>query len=240
MIITTMRDPLKVLYEENIPDFSLVNKVVAGNLYIAMQLSCGHIGVCATLGNRLEAGIQSLERIDFSNISHRMLLISYYNALFSKEQESLPEADIFDSLNFRSQGPVVMVGYFRPLVRKFDQAEIPVEVFDLKQDDTRLRPYKDIGNSLKKAMVIILTSTSLVNNTFAEILDHAGKDAGVYMLGPTTILHQTMFRYPAIKGLFGMKIPQNETRVLNIISAGGGTPEFSPFTTKVAFFPPIA
>jgi hypothetical protein len=37
-----------------------------------------------------------------------------------------------------------------------------------------------------------------------------------------------------------MRIPQNETLVLDIISAGGGTPELSPFTTKVAFFPPIA
>ena len=80
----------------------------------------------------------------------------------------------------------------------------------------------------------------MVNNTFAEILDHAGEDAIVYMLGPTTILHQTMFRYPAIRGLVGMRIPQNETRVLDIISAGGGTPEFSPFTNKVASLPPIA
>lgn len=180
MSITTMRDLLKVVYEENTPDFSLVKKVVAGIMYIAIQLGSGHIGVCATLQNRLETGILSIDRINFSNISHRMLLISCYNALLSKEQESLSERDIFGSINFRSQGTVVMVGCFRPLVRKFDEAGILVGVFDLKQDDTRLRPYKDIGNSLERANVIILTSTALANNTFAEILDHAGEDASVY------------------------------------------------------------
>jgi uncharacterized protein (DUF4213/DUF364 family) len=229
-------NPLQILFREFPPDFTKVKRIVAGEMYVALQLHDGNIGVCATLGYDFKINLQQLPNIDLSIPSHRILLISYYNALFNHRQDADSYGDIFDILNFSQAGSIAMIGLFRPLVRKFDQAAIPLQVFDLKQDDARLEPYSEIIKSLKYATEVLLTSTSLVNDTFSEVINYVNPGANVYMLGPSTILHEKLFEYETIKGLFGMFIPANEDRVIEVIKANGGTPEFSAFCTKVVLY----
>lgn len=235
MNLHEVSDPLQVLFNECPPDLNLVKKIVPGELYVAVQLIDGNIGVSATLGSRFNADAGRLSAFDLSDQSHRIFLIAYYNAFFNPKIKVHQTGDIYDVVNFSGSSSVVMIGYFRPLVRKFDEAGIPLKIFDLKEDDERLMPISNLADHLGGAEQVILSSTSLVNRTFNDVINHVNMAANVYLLGPSTILHPLFRNYPVIKGLFGMYIPGDEERVLKVIAGNGGTPEFSAFTQKIVY-----
>jgi uncharacterized protein (DUF4213/DUF364 family) len=226
-------DPLFHLLNQVAPEPAKIDHIVQGNLYLALQLKNGRVGVCANLGNYSDDEFESLEKIDLSSISTRIRLIAYYNALFSAE--AIPDAkeDIFTHLDFRMAGNIVMIGYFKPLVKKFDALGIPLSIFDLVQDDPRILPYSALETTLPAADTAIVTSTTLANNTFENIMSLVKRDANVYMLGPSTIMHPVMFDYEQIRAIYGMSFTPGDHRVLQVIGNHGGTPDFSPFGQKI-------
>lgn len=225
-------DPLEKLLHDFPPQAGKIKKSVPGAMYHATLLHNGQLGVCATLGFPVSAPPLSSEP-DLSDPSQRIPLISYYNALFNPEAKEHDQLDIFSHLDFSHAGSIVMIGFFRPLVKKFDATGIPVKVYDINQEDPRLTDYETLSLYLKKADSVIITSTTLVNNTFPGIIRQLKRDACAYLLGPSTLLHPVMFGYPNIKALYGMKFQADDERVIQVISANGGTPEFSGFATKV-------
>jgi len=230
------QDPLQQLILQHPPEPGLIMATYGGAMYHATLLRNGQLGVCATLGNTV-APLPEIIPTDLRDPALRIPLISYYNALFNPEAREHDQLDIFSHLDFAYAGSIVMIGYFRPLVQKFDTAGIPLIVFDINQEDARLTPYASLPETLSRADTIIITSTTLVNNTFPDIIRHMNQDAAAYMLGPSTLLHPCMFRYPGIKALYGMKFQPGDLRVTDIITANGGTPEFSRYATKVCVKP---
>jgi uncharacterized protein (DUF4213/DUF364 family) len=226
-------DPLKRLLSIHPLDLEGIEQVVHGNLYLAIELKNGEIGVCATLGEETMPFLFTSSNLDLDCPAHRIHLIAYYNALFNSGVIPDAKEDIFTHLNFRTAGDIVMIGYFRPLVKKFDALHIPLRIFDLKNDDARLTPYSLLESTLPLADTVIITSTTLVNNTFEQIAGLLKPGARAYMLGPTTIMHPVMFSFPQLKALYGMAIHPADQKVLDIIASHGGTPEFSPFAQKI-------
>ncbi len=227
-------NPLQLLLNQFPPDFSNIHTVTAGQMYVALQLTNGNIGVCARLDYEFPPDILKVRAINLSEPSHRILLIAYYNALLNPRAAYSSQGDIFSEIDFSKTGPIVMVGNFRPLLKKFDDASIDVAVFDLKQDDARLKPYSEIYSYLADATDVILTSTSLVNDTFSEMISRIGAGTKVYMLGPSTILHKTMFQFNPVISLSGMIFPAQTSEVIKVIAGNGGTPEFSKYACKVS------
>jgi uncharacterized protein len=226
-------DPLSQLLSQYPPDPSLIDCVIQGDLYLAMKLKDGRIGVCATLGNTGGKEFDSSINIDLSSVYSRIRLIAYYNALFNAVAVTDAKEDIFTHLNFSQAGKIVMIGYFRPLVKKFDALSIPLSIFDLAHDDTRITPYSILDAVLPSADTVIVTSTTLVNNTFAKMISLVKQDAKAYMLGPTTIMHPVMFSYPQIRAIYGMSFTPGDQRPLEVVGNNGGTPDFSPFAQKI-------
>ncbi len=73
----------------------------------------------------------------------------------------------------------------------------------------------------------------MFNGTFKVVTDSVSAHCDVFMLGPSTIMHDDMFKYTRVKALFGSVFKPHDKTVLNIIRAGGGTPEFSGHMQKV-------
>jgi len=224
-------DPLEYLLKMYPPDFTKIAKRIYGNVYFAIMLHDGNIGVCATLGNPIEP-VEINSPIALESPSWRILLIAFYNALLNPHIKPNGFTDIFNHVNFNSNDNIVMIGFFRPLVAKFDSHGIPVKVFDIQQEDTRLTPYEQLDSELQRADNVIITSTTFVNNTFASIISKIRPDAKAYLLGPSSIVHPVIFNYPQVLAIFGMRFQANRKMVLDIIANNGGTPDFSSFAQK--------
>ncbi len=228
-----MQEPLEYFFKKYGIDFKSIARIVCGETYVAVVLKNGKIGVCATLNHYVNINIQDLRIPDLQNIQHRIALNAYYNAAFNYQNQYDTTIDIFDKIDFKKYTKIVMIGFFRSLVEKFEKDKIDLTIFDKAAEDEKLT---DMDNQLKevtKADALILSSTTVFNNTFLDLVDATKDGCDIYTLGPSTILQTEMFQYRNIKLLFGAIFGPNDVNTLKIVRQGGGTKQFLPFMDKV-------
>ncbi|HAG17227.1 MAG TPA: hypothetical protein DCG69_12015 [Bacteroidales bacterium] len=226
-----MTDPITHYYQKYTFQPSLIKTFIAGERYVAVLFLNGNIGVCATLGQKVKAEIP--ETIDLKNTGDRIILTAYYNALLNYENSYSQELDIFEAIDFNQFQNIVMVGHFRPVVKRFQQAGIPLFIFDKKEDEEILEEMKNQMQFIQKADAVILTATSIFNQSFMELVENTNENASVFILGPSAIMHNDMKAYPNVKWIFGSVFEPFDERVLNAIKANLGTRYFSQFSRKV-------
>lgn len=228
-----MQEPLSYFFEKYGIDLQNIKHIVCGEKYVAVQLKNGHVGVCATLNNYVNIDVRDLRFPDLNKIPHRIVLNAYFNAVFNYQNIYNTSIDIFDKMDFKPFKKIVMIGFFRSLVEKFERENTPLTIFDKCEEDPKLTNMQQQIEQVSKADALILTSTSVFNNTFMELIDAAGENCNIFMLGPSTILSKEMFKYKNIKILFGSVFEKEDIMTLKIIQAGGGTKQFMPFMKKV-------
>lgn len=228
-----MNEPLAHFYQLYGFDKNLIEKVVYGEKYIAVGLKNGNLGVCATLMNPLDSTLSELFIPDLSLLSHRIFYNAYLNALVNHRNVFNSTSDIFDKIDFRNSGNVVMIGYFHSLAEKFRNSGIPLTIFDLEDQSGDVEPLEKQIESVAEADTVVLTSTSVFNQTFLSLVNSTKTDSNVYLLGPSTILHPEMFCYRNVNILFGSLFEKNKEDVIDLIESGHGTPEFSKVMRKV-------
>lgn len=126
-----------------------------------------------------------------------------------------------------------MVGFFRSLVDKFEKEKIKLTIFDKMEQDEKLTDMSKQLSEISEADALILSSTTVFNNTFLELINSTKDTCDIYTLGPSTILSKEMFQYKNTKVLFGSVFELNDVNTLKIIQHGGGTKQFMPFMDKV-------
>jgi uncharacterized protein (DUF4213/DUF364 family) len=102
--------------------------------------------------------------------------------------------DAFDATEIRPGDKVVVVGAFVPFLREQKRRRQPFVV--LEQDPATLkpeelpffRPAEQAPNVVPEADVLLITGTTLINNTLEELLGLAKPAARVTMVGPTVSL----------------------------------------------------
>ena len=228
------KEPLALLMDQYGYDCRDIERIVSGDRYTAVLLADGHIGVCANLTNKVAPAIPELKNgpPDLTQVPHRIIYTAYLNACHNYHGFESSEDDIWDVLDFAKPRRVVMVGLFKPIVRKFEQAGIPLEIFDMIKDDNRLTEMEHQKAVLNQADAVILTSTSVFNGTFLDTVNATPEECHVYMLGPSSIMVPEMLKYRNIKMIFGATFEKNDTRVLDIIENSGGTRQFLKFGGK--------
>jgi len=228
-----MEEPLKHYYKKYGFDKQLIKSFAVGLRYLGIMLTNGHIGVCAIQHNEVNLDFDNFSEPDLSQIDHRIFYTAYLNAVLNYKRTYNDQKDIFDLIDFNTFENIVMIGYFRPLVKKFQNKNLQLRVFDLFEEDAVLCPLNDRTLELQKADCIILTSTSIFNNTFLEITDLSPQGSSIFLLGPSSILHEDMLKFRNIKKVFGIEFNQQDDRILQVIRENHGTPVFSPFGKKV-------
>ncbi|MBN1650510.1 MAG: hypothetical protein JW857_04225 [Bacteroidales bacterium] len=226
-----MLDPITQFYKKYAFNNGLVKEVIGGERYLAVLLVNGNIGVCATLGQTVTSVIP--EVFDLNNAAHRILLNAYYNALFNYDPNYTEDKDIFEAVDFTKFKTIVMVGNFKPVVKRFQEANIPIFIFDKKEDEAILQEMKNQMDFISRADAIILTATSIFNHSFVDLVKNSADYASIYILGPSALMHPDMKEYRNIKMIFGSIFEKHDERVLNVIKANLGTRYFSPFSRKV-------
>jgi len=214
-------------------DAKRVARYEIGEKYIGIMLDNGNIGVCAILEHEVKPSILISGEPDPDSMNDRIILNAYYNALHNYTETMCGSGDIFDSAGFSKYHEIVMIGGFGSLLEKFSQRGTRIKVFDRLSDEDFLIPMRRQPEILSEADCVILTGTTINNNTFTEIISHTPEVCDIFLLGPSNILSREMFNYRNIKVVFGSRFSNGDQEVLDIIREGHGTKGFLKNLNKV-------
>ncbi|MCK7461894.1 MAG: DUF364 domain-containing protein [Sphingobacterium sp.] len=108
-----------------------------------------------------------------------------------------------------------------------------MKVFDKLFNEPEIRPQSQLLEEASKSDCLILTATSIFNNTFMELVNHTQEGNDTFVLDPSAILHRDMFLYRNIKMVFGVAFSDRADQLIEIVAKGGGTRDFLPLARKV-------
>ncbi|VFQ44029.1 DUF364 domain-containing protein [Desulfoluna butyratoxydans] len=227
---------------------TIVTSVTIGLKYTAVTTDDGGIGLawtdpsslgCGKAGEYRDfEGLPATELLDLLQSGvplHRTMALALVNALNYHEACGYPEdagdGGWMDSFAIGPETRVAMVGFFRPLMKKFTARGASVEVLDDTQG------VGDRPSFLQKlngwAEVLLLTSTSILNRSTEELLAQLPRDmTRVIMLGPSTPVVPAAFAHLPVRILAGT-VPEDQAAVVRAVRHGQGTPVIHRFSRKV-------
>lgn len=241
-----LNDALFSIFEKKAQHI-LVDTICIGLGYTIVTTSDGGIGLSYTyfetksscsmnkgyIDYEGKTAIQVLESIKSNDPIKRSVALALVNALNHENALHAPEDRkqhaLFEKLGIGQNTNVAMVGFFGPMMKYFRSAGAVVNVMDdHRQIGNRDDFYADLET---KADVLVLTSTSILNNTTEEILAHAGKALKTVMLGPSTPLVADAFAHLPVNLLAGTVI-LDKSNALKAVRHGTGTPVIQKFGRK--------
>lgn len=231
----TLFDPLFHYSHKVGYDPELIEKIVTGERYTATLLKNGNIGVCANLTTDFTIDTVIPNQIDISSTADRIIYTAYINASLNYDNTYDQKLDIFQAIDFKGYQNITMIGYFIPLVKKFDDVGIGLSIFDRAMEDERLLPESEKEEYVGNADCLIVSGTTIQNGTFSHLLSQTKDNCDIFLLGPSSIMHEDMFNHTTIKGIFGAIFEKNDERVLEQIEKGCGTRGFIKFGQKVVY-----
>ena len=152
--------------------------------YFEDKKSCMLLNETADYENR--PALTLLEKIKSDHPIERSMALALVNALNYQHALQLPEDEnneiMFEQFKIAKGTHVAMVGYFGPLIKRFEQRGAILDILDQSRGLGRKTDfYKNLKN---RADVLFLTSTSILNNSIEEILVNAHDRLKTIMLAP--------------------------------------------------------
>ena len=224
-----------------------VEQLTVGLSYSAVTTSDGGIGIAYTYASdghccRMNKNytdyegrpaIELLEEIESPAPLRRTMGLALVNALNYREALGYPEdptdSGWMDAFGIGQGSHVAMVGFFRPLLHLFEKRGAEVEALDdLQGVGERESFYEKLGDW---ADALLVTSTSILNDTTEDILGRTAPGVKVVMIGPSTPMVPKAFSHLPVHILAGT-IPVNKDAVLKAVRHGAGTPVIHRFSRK--------
>lgn len=224
-----------------------VDTLCLGLGYTAVVSSDGGIGLaytyfenkksCMVLNASIDyesrAAVELLEKIKSDSPIERSMALALVNALNHQNALQLPEDEnneiMFETFKITKGTKVAMVGYFGPLVKRFEQKGAVLEILDRSRGLGRMADFYDKLQNW--AEVLFLTSTSILNNSTEEILANAHGGVKTIMLGPSTPMVKKAFEHLPVHMLAGT-VPLEKENILKAVRHGAGTPVLHRFSRK--------
>ncbi|MDY6824397.1 MAG: DUF364 domain-containing protein [Thermodesulfobacteriota bacterium] len=225
-----------------------IERMCLGLGYSAITTSDGGTGIAYTwLDNKDACMVQKgyenpegkpaigvLEHIMSDTPVERTMALALVNALNYQAAMDLAadsdNTDLLDLLNVKQDTRVAMVGAFKPLIRMINQRKGIVELLDMGRqigDPARFYTFLEQWPD-----AVVVTSTSILNNTTEDILHRVKNDIPVVMLGPSTPLVKAPFAELGVNYLAGT-VPVDIDGTYRAIRHGTGTPVIQKFGQKV-------
>ena len=134
--------------------------------------------------------------------------------------------DAFDATEIGAGDQVVVVGAFVPFLRELKRRRQPYLVLEqdpatLKPDELPFfRPAEETARVAPEADVLLITGTTLINDTLEELLGWAKPSARVTMVGPTVSLLPDAFLHRGADILGTIRITDPDA-FLDMLAEGG-------------------
>ena len=214
-----------------------IHRVALGLGYIAVQLENGHVGLSANIvhtrttnctvfkkagtlrgssvGDVLALGMKT-------ELLPRAICLATINALKNTEGCG-QDADVFDQISIQSGDRVAMIGLIEPIVKMLTDKGCEVSVYEHRSVDHPLvKDAETQETTCAQADIVIVTATSIINNTFENIIKNLGTSREVILMGPSTPMVRERFLPTPITYLAGSVVVDPE-KTLEIVMEGGGT-----------------
>jgi uncharacterized protein (DUF4213/DUF364 family) len=140
--------------------------------------------------------------------------------------ELLRGLDAFDANNFRPDDRTVVVGAFVPFLKELKRRGQPFLVLEKDPDTLKAsempfyRPAEMAREVVPQADVLLMTGTTLLNDTLESLLSWAKPEARVIIVGPTVGLLPDAFLARGADYLGGVRITQPD-EFLDLLAEGG-------------------
>ncbi len=225
----------------------LVEDVRIGLGYTAVKLNDGTVGLAYTVleekktCNLLEPEIQftgrpaDLVARGFLSANHLEagVGLATINAILNRPRKDYLREDPLELISLRPEDRVAMVGYFEPLFHKLKGRVAELWVFE--RSEGRLAEAlseAEMFTYLPEATVAIVTSVTLINKTFEEIVSFLNQAREVVLLGPSTPLEPEAFEGYPVSVLAGALVKND--KILRPVSEAKGMKAFGPYLEKVS------
>jgi uncharacterized protein (DUF4213/DUF364 family) len=134
--------------------------------------------------------------------------------------------DAFDANDFRPGDRTVVVGAFVPFLKELKRRGLPYLVLEkdpatLKADEMPFfRPAEMAREIVPQADVLLITGTTLLNDTLEDLLGWARPEARITIVGPTVGLFPDAFLRRGADILGSVRVPQPDA-FLDLLAEGG-------------------
>lgn len=222
-----------------------VRRWVYGDKYIAIENEAGNVGL--TLADDIIKKVwrdpdNILHKLDEMDPNDLVFLLQHPNPVYKyvghayinslTNNPSLlksVEEDPLDILLNSELNKIVFVGYIAPTIRKFRDAGFEVYTIeanlDMISEDIRVKeevyPWWSYEELLVDADAVIITGSSIPNNTIGRILCSSANAKFKIVVGPSTTLIPEVFRRYKVTYLGGSIVIDNNM-VFKYLSEGGG------------------
>ena len=177
----------------------------------------------------------------------RAVGIATMNALAAMcwERRATPDVTLqsgvnaYDAANIQPGEHVVVVGAFVPFLKALKRARQPFTVLEmdagtLKPDElAHFRPAEHAGEVVPEADVVLLTGTTLVNDTLEHLLALCRPNARVVIVGPTVGLYPDAFFRRGVDVLGGVRVTAPDAFLDALAEGGSGYHFFGRSAEKV-------
>lgn len=134
--------------------------------------------------------------------------------------------DALETLPLPEDGYVVVVGALVPILRRLKAREKPFGILELdlrtlKPDELPFAvPREKADEAVRRANLLVITGTTLINNTLEPLLAGARPGAGIVVVGPTASMLPGAFFRRGVTVLGGDTVTDPD-RLLDTIAEGG-------------------
>lgn len=175
-----------------------------------------------------------LADLNQENILRKTLAIATLNALSStcwrngleKGYRLHTGVDAFNEVVIPPQGKSVVVGALVPILKRLIASDADFKVLEMDirtlkgKELDHYAPPEDAGKYIPDADLLVITGTTVLNDTLPSLLEMAKPGAQIIVTGPTaSMLPQAFFRRGV--SLMGGVLVTDADAVLDIISEGG-------------------
>jgi uncharacterized protein (DUF4213/DUF364 family) len=229
-----MDEPLRYFYKKAGFNPSLIKRYAIGEKFFGLMLNNGSVGLCSNLGLSIsESLLRNHTEPDLSNQEHRIVINAWLNDVYNYDNTYEEHYDIFDRLDFFKYRNIVMIGFFESLYEKFNAAGIRLKVFDRAVKDPVLEPISEMSDALRESDAVIITGTTIFNETFMQLTESTGERSNIFLVGPSNILHHDMLKYKNVKMVFGSVFKKQDDAILDQIIRGVSARSFLKNENKV-------
>lgn len=134
--------------------------------------------------------------------------------------------EIFADINFESVKKAVVVGALIPVIKQLKEHKVPYRIaeLDIRTLKSEELPFfvnqKDFPHEVSTADLVIISGTTLINDTLESILQLCNKQAYVIIIGPTATMLPESFFARNISMLAGNRVVEPD-EILDVLVEGG-------------------
>lgn len=174
--------------------------------------------------------MEFMENPPTNNLSYT-LRVAILNAISSKILENsdhtiLENTDPLDLLDFEAVKTITIVGAFPSYIQKISRHDVKLFVLEFlkeilaEEDRKYFVPASEFRNILPSSDAVIITGSSLVNNTIDELLNHVRKGTELVVTGPSSSLIPDFLFSRGVTKIGSVRITDPDT-ALKVVSEGG-------------------